>query len=165
MDKSGVEEIILPNTLKDMCENAFKGCERLEIVWVEEGCAVNVKNNVNCSVMVLSLNAMVGKQSLRNLRRQKDVVIPEGTECIGEKWFVKSEVESVIIPASVAAIGNEAFRDCKSLKRVTFAGDSKLKKIGYNCFSGSGLKELVLPPSVREVSAGTFKNCKQLKRV
>lgn len=78
---------------------------------------------------------------------------------------MKSEVESVTIPTSVTAIGNEAFRDCKNLRRVTFAEGSQLKKIGFNCFSGSGLEEFVLPLSVREVGAGAFKNCRQLKSV
>ena len=59
-----------------------------------------------------------------DLRKCKHVVIPEGTEKIGNYWFCDSEVESVEIPASVREIGAYAFYKCKSLKRVVFAEGS-----------------------------------------
>ena len=52
----------------------------------------------------------------------KDVVIPEGTEKIGNHWFWRSEINSVIIPASVREIHARAFYDCRNLKRVVFQG-------------------------------------------
>lgn len=61
---------------------------------------------------------MVGDVLLWELRRQKDVVIPEGVQEIGERWFWYSEVESMIIPRSVKKIGSEAFYNCDNLKKV-----------------------------------------------
>ena len=39
---SGVEEVVLPATLRKVGRGAFEGCDRLAVVLVEEGCAVNV---------------------------------------------------------------------------------------------------------------------------
>ena len=61
---------------------------------------------------------MVGDRLLRDLRRQRDVVIPESVMEIGEWWFQYSEVESVTILRSVKNIGLCAFYDCDNFKRV-----------------------------------------------
>ena len=46
----------------------------------------------------------------------KNVVIPEGTERIGNCWFWGSEIKSVVVPVSVREIGADAFYGCKNLK-------------------------------------------------
>ena len=58
--KSSLEELILPANIKGISEGAFNDCEKLEIVWVEEGYTVNIQNSVDDSVAILSLNTMVG---------------------------------------------------------------------------------------------------------
>ena len=35
---SGIEEITLPCTLRDIGEEAFRDCQNLRTVWVEDGC-------------------------------------------------------------------------------------------------------------------------------
>ena len=49
---SGVEEITLPSTLKEIEEDAFYNCENLKTVWIEEGCTLNVKKYVGDNVEV-----------------------------------------------------------------------------------------------------------------
>ena len=58
---------------------------------------------------------MVGDRLLRDLRRQKDVVIPDGIREIGERWLQYSEIESVAIPKSVTDIGYCVFCNCDRL--------------------------------------------------
>ena len=50
--RSGIEEIALPRTLKEMGKDVFKNCQNLKTVWVEEGCAVDVRKYVGDSVEV-----------------------------------------------------------------------------------------------------------------
>ena len=59
---------------------------------MEEGCTLDVKKYVADSMVVLPAGTMVGRQSLRDLRKQKDVVIPEGVQEIGEQWFKCTEI-------------------------------------------------------------------------
>lgn len=48
-------------------------------------------------------------------------------------------------------IGIYAFYDCKSLKQVTFAKDSKVEKIGKESFYKSGIERIVIPRSAVEI--------------
>ena len=95
----------------------------------------------------------------------KNVVIPEGTEKIGNHWFWGSGIESVTVAASVREIGADAFCNSKSLRQITFAEGSRLEKIGRSCFSGSGIEEITLPGTVKEVGDDAFKNCSHLRVV
>lgn len=74
-------------------------------------------------------NTLVGGVPLWELRQQKDVVIPDGVETIKERWFMNSQIETVIIPVSVKKIEKEAFRGCQQLREVEFAEGSKLESI------------------------------------
>ena len=49
---SGVEEIMLPATLREISKSTFTDCRKLKTVWVEEGCAVDVKQYVGDKVEV-----------------------------------------------------------------------------------------------------------------
>ena len=81
----------------------FQNCENLKKIYVEDGCEADLSN------IKISDSAKVGPQPetmARNvrvwdLRDYKRVVIPEGTERIGNSWFYRSGIESVKIPASV----------------------------------------------------------------
>ena len=56
----------------------------------------------------------------------KEVDIPDGTEKIGSEWFRNTAIEIVKIPASVTKIEAKAFYNCRNLRRVMFAENSKL---------------------------------------
>ena len=42
-EDGGLEEIVIPKTLKKISKNAFRECEYLVIVWVEDGFAIDIK--------------------------------------------------------------------------------------------------------------------------
>lgn len=47
-----MQEITLPGTLKEVHDDALSGCGRLRTVWVEEGCAPDVRKHVNGNVEI-----------------------------------------------------------------------------------------------------------------
>ena len=51
---SGIEEITLPSTLKEIDEKAFEYCQRLKTIWVEEGCTLDVRKYVDSGAVVRS---------------------------------------------------------------------------------------------------------------
>lgn len=97
----------------------------------------------------------VGGQFLRDLRRLRDVVIPEGVERIGDKWFAGSWVESVEIPASITEIGESAFFSCKRLKRVAF-------KAAQAAEAGVGSASQSPKSSLRVIGKAAFCDCTNL---
>ena len=82
---SRIKEITLPCTLREIGYDALNRCFRLNTVWVEEGCTLDIRAHAISSAIILSTRTMVGDKPLRDLRRQKDVVIPEGVTHIGER--------------------------------------------------------------------------------
>ena len=67
------------------------------------------------------------------------VALPQGLEKIGDSWFTRDKIQSIIIPSSVTEIGPAVFYWCKELKSAEFQKGSKLRKVGEHCFGRSGL--------------------------
>ena len=157
---------MLPETLKYVNADSFSDCDSLGTIYVEDGCEADLFDlNISDSTHVGPLpGTMVGGVRVWDLRKLKDVVIPEGTERIGNCWFWGSGVGSVEIPASVKCISTSAFCNCKSLRYVEFAEGSQLRRLGVGCFRGSGIEEIKLLNTLREIGERVFE-CDNLKTI
>ena len=105
----------------------FDDCPEIKTIWVGKSSVADYlrKNYFRDSVVILpARSTMVGDRLLWELRKQREVVIPEGVQEIGGHWFKSSEIENVTIPASVRVIGKRAFYNCKGLRCVTFVEGS-----------------------------------------
>ena len=49
---SGVQEVVLPSTLRQMSQDIFKGCDSLRVVRVARGCPLDVRKFVGSRVKV-----------------------------------------------------------------------------------------------------------------
>lgn len=71
---------------------------------------------------------------------------------------------NVIIPDDVAIIGDEAFKDCTTLKSVIIP--NSVTEIGIDAFSGcTSLKSITIPNSVTLIDSRAFQDCLSLKSV
>ncbi len=114
--------------------------------------------------------------------------IPASVTAIADYAFALSHIESIVIPDTVASIGNYAFNNCKALTSVTIgAGVQSIGKgafescgllsslkildgaditVGDEAFSAcASLEELVLPDRVTEIGNGAFKECRLIESV
>ena len=84
---------------------------------MEEGCEASLLNTRVMESVIVGPppETMAGSMRVWDLRNVKYVVFPEGLERIGNHWFWGSEIESVVVPASVKEIEMTAFRNCKAL--------------------------------------------------
>ncbi|MCM1364112.1 MAG: leucine-rich repeat domain-containing protein [Faecalibacterium sp.] len=109
-----LKEVILPTTLETIEPDAFysSGLSKLKIgtnnsgFFVEDDILYQDKK-VICSALD---------------RKNKNVVIKDGTETIGYLAFAHSNIESVTVPASCEYVGRVSFH-CDNLKRVDFLAD------------------------------------------
>ena len=74
----------------------------------------------------------------------------------------------LIIPAiiegkTVTSIGNEAFRDCKSLTSITIGNG--VTSIGGNAFLFCSLTSITIPDSVTSIEGGAFLGCTSLTSI
>ena len=163
-----IESVTIPKSVEEVGLYAFYGCEKLQKICVEDGCGASIfRTGVSKSVTVdLPPETMAGNTKVWDLRRQKNVVIPDGVERIGNQWFWGCEVESVTVPASVREIGADAFSECENLREVVFQGQSKLKTIGKGAFSGcKNLAKIDLPGELTSIEDNAFYCCENLESV
>lgn len=74
-----------------------------------------------------------------------------------------NNITSVVIPDTVTYIGNEAFRDCHSLKEIKIP-DSVTSIGEFAFFNCSSLESVKLSNNIKELSC-TFEGCENLKSV
>ena len=94
-----------------------------------------------------------------------EIVIPNSVASIGDSAFEGcNSLGSLVIPNSVTNIGKGAFKWCKSLAEVVIP--NSVTNIGEFAFCGcSSLAEVVIPNSVTNIGKGTFANCSYLADV
>ena len=113
------------NSVKSISSRAFSGCSKLTQINIPasvesvHGTAFQCCTNITkATVPGWQCNIPFGKVT--------DVTISDGMTYISDYAFSGlTNLTSVTIPASVHTIGKDAFRNCSSLKSVTFKGDFK----------------------------------------
>lgn len=73
------------------------------------------------------------------------------------------KIKTVVIKKGVTSIADDAFMNCKKLKKVAIP--SSVKTIGCYSFSGTGLKSLEIPSTVKTIGQNAFMNCTKLKQL
>lgn len=120
---------MLPAALQKTGCFVFTNCPKIRVIWIDNSSLVDrLRRECKNFAILQTRSTMVGNKFLWDLRRLKDIVIPDGAQEIGEYWFKSVEAKSVTIPASVTVIGKRAFCGCKQLKCVTFVKSNRTEK-------------------------------------
>lgn len=153
---SKMTSLELPNTLQKITEQYLSTGINISSLTIENG---NDK-------YIVTNNCLIEKQSKTLVLGCKGSTIPTdgSVEVIGEASFKYSSIESVVIPSSVKRIEPYAFDGCKSLKSVTFEGDS-LTYIGYGVFTGTAIENIEIKGTNFELGEMIFNSCDSLADV
>lgn len=169
---SGIEELILPESVREVGAEAFQYCNCLETVQLNEGLerlgekeTINERefeggvfvNSAIENIRLPSTLRRIEAEMFEGCEHLRSVEIPDGIECIGKESFRGCALKSVTFPASVKEICEEAFSE-NQLKKIMFSSGSKLKTVGDCAFSGNDLldRENVCFPNDARVSKNTF---------
>jgi hypothetical protein len=164
---SGIENVDFGDSkLTEIKFAIFSGCTKLRSIVIPK------------SIVVIHGCAFAGSSGL------KHVAFEPGSSLttINADAFRGCIFDSIVIPSSVFAIGNNAFEE-SAIKHIVFEPGSKLKTITAKMFDGCKLGSIVIPASVTliedgafdameldsvtfepgsrlaEITAGTFRNC------
>ena len=120
--------LTIPKTVKNVFETAFTGCSKLKEINVESG-----------SKHYISVDGVLFNRTMTKLVR-----CPEGKT--GKEY---------VIPNKVRWLWNEAFYNCRYLKKITIP--KSVKYIGaYAFLNCKGLKSITIPRSVTNMSEDIF---------
>ena len=112
-----LREVVIPNTITSIGDEAFYGCSSLASVTIPESVT------------------SIGKSAFYNCRSLTSVIIPDGVTSIGSSTFYGcSSLSSITIPDSVTTIGNSAFYNCSSLTNIAIP--ESVTSIGERAFYG-----------------------------
>lgn len=165
----------LPESLLEIGNSAFYGCTRLEGLYIakslekiDDNAFYNCTRLSNVKVADNSELTTIGASAFYSAIIKSSEAAPlnfPNLITIGEKAFanVKSNFTYFAFPASVTAVGENAFLSCTSLSKVKFADDAKDIAFGVACFENcSSLSTITLPEATTVIPEKMFKGCSRL---
>ena len=134
-------ELVIPNDITEIEDNAFEDCEALEKIMIPD----SVKE--------------IGNYAFRYCYHLKQITIPDRVREIGEKAFEACfTLTEIHIPHSVTEIKTATFLNCLKLKDITIP--DSVTKIRASAFAGCcSLTHIIIPDSVTEIESGAFSDC------
>ena len=155
---SGVQSIVLPNSVTSLGICAFAGCTELTSIVLPDA-LTSVDESLFYADTKLSRITTVSNQS-------SSENIYTAVAAIGANTFFQCEaLENITLPAEVQTIGQGGFMKCFSLKRVNFQGET-IKNIGRSVFAQcTALESIEIPQLTVLLEGCVFSSCTALKKV
>ena len=184
---SGLTSVTFPNSLTAIGESAFRGCSSLASITIPNSVTkigsrafeeTEWYNEQNDGILYLSHwcmglkgevsleGAFVIQEGVRGIadgvfydQGMTSVVLPQSLACIGEYAFSYClGLTSVTIPKSVAYIGRGAFKECYGLTMVFYNAQNATTNgsVFNRCYA---LASLNVGSDVRNIDGNMFKSC------
>lgn len=141
MNNDDITSVIIPDSVKNLCERAFFCCENLEEIHLPKS-ITKIPGLCFCAC--------------KHLKR---IELHEGITEIEEKAFIRClSLTEIAIPSTVKTIGCDVFLRCNALKQITIP--STVEAIRRGAFQGcSALTEITIPSSVKTIDDNAFGDC------
>ena len=154
---TSLTSVTIPNSVTSIGWRAFEGCKSLTSMVVASGNSTYDSRD-NC-------NAIIETATNTLIAGCQNTTIPNSVTSIGDQAFRDCKsLKSVTIPNCVTSIGDWAFTGCSSLTSVTIP--NSVTSIGWGAFEGcSSLKSVTIPNSVTSIGCWAFWDCKSLTSV
>lgn len=163
---TSLKTIVLPKGVTLIDEAAFEGCSQLyKIGYTDEITSIGWEAFKNCSALAFAsfsdqLTEIRGG-AFRGCTSLRGFIFPPSVKDIGSNAFEASGLVFASLPEAAVDLGNQIFKDCRSLKAVRMVGS--LGSIPMGMFSGcSSLIDVTLPEETPFISGSAFEGCSSL---
>lgn len=167
---SGIKNIVIPASLKNIYQEAFSGCTNLESIdlslmditsegtlgnQVFYGCTKLASVTLPVGIKTIPANLFDGCTSLSS------ITIPNTVTSIGAYAFYKCGLTEINIPTSVTTLGDYSFGYMTKLESITIP--SSITSIPTYCFAYcKGLTSISLPSTLTTIGDHAFYGCETL---
>lgn len=150
-----IEEIVIPNTVTMIGDDAFKSCQKLKkVIMADDVISIGTRafaycenlEDINLSKKLRSL----GAYAFRDCSSLKKINVPKTLSDIG---YYDGYLSTTAYPLT----------GCDNLEE--FICDEGTTNIPNNMFGNSGIKIAKIPNGILTVGSGAFKNCNKLERI
>ncbi len=164
---SGITSITLPTTLTTYGIEVFKDCTNLIEVIIPEGITSLGESMFSGCTALTSLELPSTLTSIANSAFTKSgltsLEIPDNVS-LGTGLFLDcKELTSVTLPDGIMEIPATLFSGCVALETYTIP--ASVQAIGKEAFKGSSLATIEIPDKVRTIGQAAFENCAKLTSV
>ena len=150
-----LREINIPKSVKKIGVNPFIGIHNIHIISLSEAVVCNGK----------AVFTDHGKTLVSFVSDEKEYIVPEGVECIGEKAFSgKRQLQRVVLPQSLKVIDDEAFFDCDRLTSIVIP--EKTEFIGDCAFGDClALRSVCFNGIPKKMKRTMFAGCEDIRNI
>ena len=168
---SGLESIVIPNSVTTIGARAFYDCTALKSVTLpknENFTAIRDRTFYNCTALteciVPSSVELMEYEVFKNCTSLTNLVLPEGLTTIYTGVFENCAFESLNLPSTLQYIPYECCLNCKNLKHITIT--EGITYLQSHAFDGcSSLESVTLTSTVAQIDSAAFIDCTALTRV
>ena len=165
---SQVTEIVIPNTVTSIGEEAFQCCGMNVISLPNSLKKIGDRSFAYTNLISINIPKSVktiGVQAFEYSKKLTSVTIPNNVTAIGDEAFMFcTSLTSVNIPLSINKIGYQTFRNCNKLTSITIP--NSVTYIEWNAFKDcNGLSSVTIPNSVTTIGWNAFEGCSSLTSV
>lgn len=150
----------LPEKLKSLTINAGNMSHRFGWDFIN-------RNRKSLKHIDLGVTESIAEEAFTNFYNLESLVLPSHLETVPYMAVAECvKLKSISIPATVTAIEDRAFENCRMLSSVAFAENGALTRIGnWAFYNNHELTNLVIPEGVTEVGHAAFYGCTYLKEM
>lgn len=163
---SAIKEVILPDSLKSISDNAFYNCKKLSKVVAPGVEIVSRDAFFKCSTLTdfnPSHLKIIGAYAFYNCSSYSPATLQDVTS-IGDYAFFKTAITSIVISEGITEIQGYTFYGCNKLVNVILP--EGLQTIGHQAFSDcTSLTDITLPSSLKTIQDYAFTNCSILPHI
>ena len=152
-DNTNITSITIPNSVTSIGDYCFSGCTGLTSIEIPNNVtSIGVQAFMGCTSLT-SINIPSGVTTLQGVfygcTSLTSINIPSGVTNISFICSDCGNLESATIPNDITTIGEQAFANCKKLKRVNSNVDG----------------ECIIPSGVTSINISAFSRCEHLTSV